>query len=123
MPKPSDDDKDHFRSLFEDRPELELKPMFGHIAAFVVANQQMCAGLFGPHVGLRLDEENRELLGSETGAGPFGPPDRPMKEYISMPLSWRSDPEQCEAWIETAIAYTSSLQPKKKRTKKVSKRP
>lgn len=122
MPKPTDGDKDHFRSLFDDRPELELKPMFGHLAAFAVVNQQMCAGLFGSHVGLRLDEETRESLRAEDGAGPFGPPDRPMKEYVSMPLSWRSDPERCEPWIEQAIAYTSSLEPKKKSKKKASKK-
>lgn len=118
MPKPSDEDKDHFRSLFADRPELELKPMFGHIAAFVVANQQMCAGLFGPRVGLRLDEEGRDALLSEDGAGPFGPADRLMKEYVSMPLAWRSDPARCEGWIEKAIVHTSSLEPKKKKKKR-----
>lgn len=96
--------------------------MFGHIAAFVLTNQQMCAGLFGPHVGLRLGEADRELLRSEAGAGPFGPLDRPMKEYASMPLSWRSDPERCEPWIERAMAYTGTLEPKKKTKKKATKR-
>jgi hypothetical protein len=117
MPKASDGDKDHFRSLFEDRHDLELKPMFGQIAAFVLTNQQMCAGLFGAHVGLRLGEDDRELLLSKAGAGPFGPEGRPMKEYVSVPLSWRSDPERSDPWIEKAITRTSGLPPKKKRAK------
>jgi TfoX/Sxy family transcriptional regulator of competence genes len=54
MPKPTDDDRNYFRSLIPDDPEVEIKPMFGNLAAF--ANGQMFAGLLGASVGLRLDE-------------------------------------------------------------------
>jgi len=115
IPKPTDADKDYFRSLFEDRPEVAVKPMFGNLAAFSVSNAQMCAGLFGPLVGVRLDEDAREELLAEKGAGPFGPEDRPMKEYVAMPAAWRDGHDaEVEAWVERAISHTRTLPPKKK---------
>ena len=47
MPKASDADKEHFRSVLPDHPDLVVKPMFGNLGAFVHGN--MFAGLFGPH--------------------------------------------------------------------------
>jgi len=113
--KPTEADKDYFRSVFEDRPELEVKPMFGNLAAFVVSNRQMCAGLFGSSVGLRLAEEQRDELRTEKSAGDFGPPERPMKEYVSLPPAWREDAAKTETWVDRAIVHTTSLPPKKKR--------
>ena len=55
MPKHSDEAKAHFRSLVKDAPGVEVKPMFGSLGAFV--NGNMFAGLFGPNVGVKLDEE------------------------------------------------------------------
>ena len=86
MPKATDADKDYFRSLFEHRGEVELRSMFGQLAAFVTANSQMCAGLFGDTVGVRLAERDREELLAVDDSGPFGPPERPMKEYVAMPV-------------------------------------
>lgn len=117
--KPSDADKEFFRSIFDDRAELEVKPMFGNLAASVVTNRQMCAGLFGPFVGLRLDEKGRAELLAVAGAGPFGPEDRPMKEYVALPSSWREGHEaELEAWVDRAIAHTASLAPKPAKKKK-----
>ena len=45
MPKPTDDDRNYFRSLMPDDPEVEIKPMFGNLGAF--ANGQMFASLLG----------------------------------------------------------------------------
>lgn len=114
IPKPTDDDKAYFSSLFDDRPDLTLKPMFGNVAAFVNANQQMCAGLFGPLVGLRLDVAARAELAAVRGSGPFGPPERPMKEYVAMPEAWRTGHDaDVERWVEAAIEHTATLPPKK----------
>ncbi len=45
IPKPSEEDKQFFRSLIPDDPAVEVKPMFGNLGAFVHGN--MFAGLFG----------------------------------------------------------------------------
>ena len=57
IPKPSETDKERFRSLVPDHPDVEVKPMFGNIAGFV--NGNMFMGLFGPDVGVRLSEDDR----------------------------------------------------------------
>ena len=87
MPKPTDADKDWFLSLVPDDPDVDVKPLFGNLAAFV--NGNMFMGLFGADVGVRLDEEGRSVLCAIEGSAPFGPPDRPMKQYVSMPAAWR----------------------------------
>ena len=116
--KPSDADKDAFRAVFEDRPELEVKPMFGNLAAFLVSNGQMCAGLFGPALGVRLSEDGRAELRAVDGTGDFGPADRPMKEYVALPPNWADDNEHTDAWVARAIEFTSTLPPKKKKSKR-----
>ena len=60
IPKPTADDKAYFESIVPDGPGIEIKPMFGNVAAFV--NGTMFMGLFGPDVGIRLPEGDRERL-------------------------------------------------------------
>ena len=111
IPKPSDADKDYFRAVTpDDDPRVQLKPMFGNVAAFV--NGNMFMGLFGPAIGVRLDEAGRNELLAVEGAGPFGPEDRPMKEYVSLPAAWRDDAVATANWIKRALDHTSSMPPK-----------
>ena len=63
IPRPSEADKDFFRSLLPDDPEVEVKPMFGNLGAFVHGN--MFAGLFGS--AGRTDLKN--CLSSSVGLG------------------------------------------------------
>lgn len=116
--KPSDADKARFTELFGDHPALEVKPMFGNLAAFVTSNKQMCAGLFGSSIGVRLAEDDRVVLLAVDGAGPFGPEGRPMKEYVALPPAWSSSGDEIDGWIDLAIAHTESLPPKRKPTPK-----
>ncbi len=67
IPKPSQDDKDYFSSLVPADPDVEIKPMFGNLGAFVHGN--MFAGLFGPEVGVRLRDEDRAALATVAGSG------------------------------------------------------
>lgn len=118
MPKPSEADRSAFLSLVPDRPDVTVKPMFGSLGAFV--NGNMFMGLFGSSIGLRLGDADRELLLAEEGAGPFGPPGRPMGGYVSLPDAWR-DPEpefpspQVQGWVARAVEHAAALPPKKPR--------
>jgi TfoX/Sxy family transcriptional regulator of competence genes len=114
MPKHSDEDKARFRDLVPDAPGVEVKPMFGSVGAFV--NGNMFAGLFGPDVGVKLDPEGLEELRALEGSGPFGPAERPMGGYLSLPASL-SD-EEAAAWVERARAHIATLPPKVKKPKK-----
>ncbi len=115
IPKPSEADKDYFRSVLPDDAAVEVKPMFGNLGAFVHGN--MFAGLFGPAVGVRLDDTARGELEGIAGSGPFGPAERPMGGYTSLPGAWRSKPEVAAQWVERALAHVSTLPPKVKKPK------
>src|SRR5438105_1231495 len=112
MPKPTEADKEFFRSLVPEDPRVEVKPMFGNLGAFV--NNNMFMGLFGADVGVKLDEDDRESLLEEKGAGPFGPAERPMGGYVALPRAWRSNPAKGRPWIKSALQHVASLPPKKK---------
>ena len=116
IPRPSEDDKAYFTSIVPEAAGVETKPMFGNLAAFV--NGNMFMGLFGPAVGVRLSESEREQLSAEPGAGAFGPHDRPMKDYVTMPAAWRDDAAKTSVWVDKALAYTSTLPPNVKKPKK-----
>jgi TfoX/Sxy family transcriptional regulator of competence genes len=119
IPKPDDEDKLYFRSLIPDRPDVEIKPMFGNLGAFVHGN--MFAGLFGSAVGVRLDEAGFDELAAIDGTGPFGPAERPMGGYASLPGIWRESPDLAAGWVERALSYVSSLPPKVKKPKATRK--
>ncbi len=115
MPKPTDDDKEFFRSLVPDATGVEVKPMFGNLGAFV--NGNMFMGLFGAQVGLKLGEADREALTAEHGGGPFGPAERPMGGYVTLPSAWRAAPAEAEPWVAKALANVAALPPKAKKRK------
>ena len=107
MPKATDADKDRFRSLVPQEPGVEVKPMFGQLGAFV--NGNMFAGLFGDGVGVKVDEAARADL-EAMGAGPFGPPERPMPGYLTLPPSLGE--AEAADWVERARAHVAQLPPK-----------
>jgi TfoX/Sxy family transcriptional regulator of competence genes len=115
IPKPSEEDKQFFRSLLPDDPEVEVKPMFGNLGAFVHGN--MFAGLFGPAVGVRLGEPDAAELAAIEGSGAFGPAERPMSGYLSLPGTWRNDADLAASWVEKARVHVGALPPKVKKPK------
>jgi TfoX/Sxy family transcriptional regulator of competence genes len=113
MPKASEQDKQFFESVVPDRPGVEIKPMFGNLGAFV--NGNMFAGLFGSSVGVKLNDMSQQELSLVDGTGPFGPAERPMGGYTSLPGTWRSTPELAAHWVELACTQISELPPKVKK--------
>jgi TfoX/Sxy family transcriptional regulator of competence genes len=116
IPKPSEDDKQFFLGLMPGDPAVEVKPMFGNLGAFVHGN--MFAGLFGPAVGVRLDETAQRELAAIDGSGPFGPAQRPMGGYLSLPEAWRAQPDLAAGWVAKALDHVSTLPPKVKKPRK-----
>ena len=114
MPKHTDEDKARFRDLVPEAPGVEVKPMFGSLGAFV--NGNMFAGLFSPNIGVKLDPEGLGELRGLEGSGPFGPAERPLGGYLSLP-AWLSD-EEASAWVERARAHVATFPPKVKKPKK-----
>ncbi|HEX3081729.1 MAG TPA: TfoX/Sxy family protein [Candidatus Saccharimonadia bacterium] len=115
MTPPDPATKDWFRDLCESYPQLVVRPMFGHLAAFGADNGQMTAGVYGTEVNLRLSEADRAELMATYDAKLFEPlPGRPMREYVVVPEEVQADEKLLEHWLQRAIDYTSGLPPKKR---------
>jgi TfoX/Sxy family transcriptional regulator of competence genes len=108
IPKPSDEDKAKFRALVPDDPRVVVKPMFGNLGAFV--NGNMFMGLFGADIGVKLPEHDAAKL-AQTGGGPFGPAERPMSGYVSLPPSM--SPATARAHVDRALGFVAGLPAKK----------
>ena len=109
IPKPTEADKDRFRSLVPADPRVEIKPMFGNLGAFV--NGNMFMGLFGPDIGVKLGPEDAVDLRAVDGAGPFGPAERPMSGYVTLPPSSLSGADAA-GWIRRALDHVAAMPPK-----------
>ncbi|MBT2534578.1 TfoX/Sxy family protein [Arthrobacter sp. ISL-69] len=123
MPKPSDADKEHFRKVVPDHPDVVVKPMFGNLGAFV--NGNMFAGLFGLTIGVKLSEADKQELEGTERTVPFGPPERPMGGYTGLPEVWNAegdgDDARAQAWVEKAYEYVASLPPKEPKARAAKK--
>ena len=119
IPKPTDADRERFHGLVPDAPHVEVKPMFGNLGAFV--NGNMFMGLFGSAVGVKLPEDDRQRLLAEAGAGPFGPEERPMAGYVTLPAAWTA--EAAGDWIGKSLDYVSAMPPKKPKAAKSPAKP
>jgi hypothetical protein len=106
VPKPSEADKTRFRGLVPDDPRVEIRPMFGNLGAFV--NGNMFMGLFGADIGVKLAPTDTDTLARVDGAGPFGPAERPMSGWLTLPPSITAD----SPWIAKALEFVSGLPPK-----------
>jgi TfoX/Sxy family transcriptional regulator of competence genes len=109
IPKPTEADKAAFGSLVPDDGRVEVKPMFGNLGAFV--NGNMFMGLFGSQVGVRLSPEDAATLLAMEGAGPFGPTERPMGGYVTLPPSMHGTPE-ATGWVGRALTFVGAMPPK-----------
>jgi TfoX/Sxy family transcriptional regulator of competence genes len=82
--------------------------MFGNLGAFV--NGNMFMGLFGADVGVKLPQaEVREVVAS--GGGPFGPAERPMSGYVSLPAGVAE--ARAAQWTARALEYVGAMPAKK----------
>jgi TfoX/Sxy family transcriptional regulator of competence genes len=104
-----------FGSVVDDA-RVERRQMFGYPAGF--ARGQMCCGLFGSHLFVRLGEADRSELLRVDGAHLFDPMGgRPMREYVVLPTAELESESRLRSWIAKAIAYAESLPPKGNRSK------
>jgi TfoX/Sxy family transcriptional regulator of competence genes len=109
IPKPTSADIARFRSTVPDDPRVEVKPMFGNLGAFVHGNMFM--GLFGAAIGVKLAPADADALRAIEGAGPFGPAERPMGGYVTLPPVLVGTPDG-ERWVASALAHVAAMPPK-----------
>jgi TfoX/Sxy family transcriptional regulator of competence genes len=111
MPKPTEADRERFTALVPGDPRVEIKPMFGNLGAFV--NGNMFMGLFGADVGVKLAADDLADLMARPGGGPFGPAERPMGSYATLPAGM-SDAD-CREWTVKALTFVGAMPPKVKK--------
>jgi TfoX/Sxy family transcriptional regulator of competence genes len=123
MPSASKKVSARFLEIASSHPEAATRKMFGQPAAFV--NGQMCFGVFGDELFLRLGENDRLKAESIPGAHLFEPmPGRPMREYVVFPPKLWEDRPAFEDWVKRSISYANALPPKEaKRAAPNSPRP
>ena len=119
IPKPTDADRERFATFVPDAQDVEVKPMFGNLGAY--ANGNMFMGLFGSDIGIELPDADRATLRAKPGTGPFGPEERPMGGYVTLPTAWSL--KQARPWIAKAHTNAASLPPKQPRPRAAKKRP
>lgn len=108
MPRPTDDDRRRFDALVPADERVEVKPMFGQLAAFV--NGNMFLALFGSDVGVKLPEDEAAALRA-AGGGPFGPEERPMGGYVTLPAAFGD--AEAAGYVAASLSYVGALPPKK----------
>jgi TfoX/Sxy family transcriptional regulator of competence genes len=108
IPRPTDTDKLRFRELVPDDPRVVIKPMFGNLGAFVEGNMFM--GLFGSDIGVKLGPDDQERVRAAGGTA-FGPPERPMSGYLTLPVT--ATPDLWQEWISSALAHVAEQPPKR----------
>jgi TfoX/Sxy family transcriptional regulator of competence genes len=104
VPKPSEQDKARFLDLIPADPRVEVKPMFGNLGAFV--NGNMFMGLFGSDIGVKLPADQAQQV-VESGGGPFGPTERPMSGYVSLPPA--ATEQEARPLVAESLAYVSAM--------------
>lgn len=117
VPKRTDAYRERFRALVPDEADVEVKPMFGNLGAFV--HGHMFMGLLGADVGVKLEEPSRSALASMPGAGPFGPADRPMAGYVTLPAGCTV--AAAANWTAKAYATAASLPAKAPKARMAAK--
>jgi hypothetical protein len=104
VPRPTDADREWFQALVPDEPGVQVRPMFGNVAAFV--NGNMFMGLFGSTLGVKLDPTGLAEVRA-AGGGHYGPPERAMNGWVSVPDAASAD--QVAQWVDAALAYVRTL--------------
>ena len=107
IPKPTPDARALFDSLVPADDRVQVKPMFGNLGAFVSGNMFM--GIFGSDVGVKLESADAQAL-RDLGGQAFGPAERPMSGYVSLPPTFSAT--TAKPWVDRSIAYVSGLPPK-----------
>lgn len=101
---------DRFTAVVTGIDGLEQRQMFGYPAAFIGGHltTSLHRADWAVRLGAAVAEERRAA-----GWAAFAPmPDRPMREYVTLPPEVAQDPDEARGWVEQAADYVRTLPPK-----------
>lgn len=111
LPKPESDAISLFETLLAREPRLVSRKMFGQPAAFL--NGNLCLGVFGPDLFVRLSEKERARVSRVAGSRNLEPmPGRPMRDYWILPAAALRARGGGTDWVAKAVEVTAKLPPK-----------
>ena len=107
------------REMLTDRPGVAEKEMFGGIAFLLGGN--MCVGVHGEDLIVRVEPAQTDALLREPGAKPFSLSGRGgMAGWLLVaPSGYRSE-AALRGWVARGVAYASSLPKKKAKSRRTS---
>ena len=98
------------REALADRDDLSERRMFGGLALMVGAN--MCVGVTGSDLMLRLGEDGAEEALDEPHVRPMDFTGRPLKGFVYVAPEATGTRADVQAWVDRALAFVATLPPK-----------
>lgn len=98
------------RNALATRKGIVEKKMFGGLAFLVRGN--MCVGVHGDELIVRLQPEAAERALSEPNVRRFDLTGRPMKGWLLVTSDGLATQTALRRWVDAALAFASSLPPK-----------
>jgi hypothetical protein len=98
---------DRVRALLSDEFGVTEQKMFGGLAFMLRGN--MCCGVMGEDLILRLGPEGGASALEEPGIGQFDFTGRPMKAFVVAEASAIAAEEDLRRWVGEAVAFAGSL--------------
>lgn len=98
------------RALLSGRKGLSEKKMFGGMAFFLKGN--MCAGVLGSELVMKVPRERDAELLARKGCRPFDFTGRPMRGFVMVASSMLRDEDELSDWLEPSVSAAAALPPK-----------
>jgi hypothetical protein len=92
------------------RDGITERKMFGGVGFML--NGNMCCGVHGPDLIVRLGPEDGDRALDEPHARPFDLTGRPMTGWVFVGVDATRSEEGLEGWVDRAVNYVSALPPK-----------
>jgi TfoX N-terminal domain len=98
------------RQVLADRPGVSERRMFGGIGFMLKGN--MCCGVHGDELILRLGDEAGEAALDDPHVRPFDMTGRPMKGWVLVAAVGLGSDDGPRRWVGQGVEFAASLPPK-----------
>jgi TfoX/Sxy family transcriptional regulator of competence genes len=98
---------ERIRAILAERDDVTERKMFGGIA--FMAHGNMCCGVSGDDLMVRLGEDGADAALDEPGARPMDFTGRPMKGYAFVGPAGTATDDAVRSWVERTLAFADTL--------------
>jgi TfoX/Sxy family transcriptional regulator of competence genes len=101
---------DRIRASLRDRMDVDERKMFGGIAFLI--NGNMCCGVLGDELIVRLEREEADGALAEDSVRPFDFTGKPMRGIVCVGPDAVAEDQDLARWLERGQDFAGSLPPK-----------